>query len=97
MASRMLLFINPKREPRRFRRFVYFTVKLALNMRNATNYRSYRGWHECSGKDCGLRSSTSDLLLPNGMITNTLALHYLEYHRSEMPWSELYKNLEDAI
>lgn len=46
------------------------------------------GWHTCA---CGARSSSKDYLLPNGYITNSLCLHYLAWHRNEVPQSELDK------
>ena len=32
-----------------------------------------------------------DFLLPNGLVTNSLCVHYLAYHRDEVPPSELAK------
>lgn len=48
----------------------------------------FRGWHTCS---CGATSSNQDYLLQNGMITNSLCIHYLARHRSEVPLTELRK------
>lgn len=57
------------------------------------------GHHECV---CGATSTGYDILLDDGksqIITNMLALHYLVYHRSEVPESELTKigNLNFSI
>lgn len=49
-----------------------------------------RGWHTCA---CGATSSNQDYLLSNGMITNSLCVHYLAMHRSEVPIAELRKVL----
>lgn len=43
---------------------------------------SFRGFHTCS---CGAVSGSQDYLLANGYITNDLAIHYLAYHREEVP------------
>jgi hypothetical protein len=60
----------------------YFTMKLRLNMSNTKEFMGYRGRHHCTNYA---------ILFPNGVVTNILALHYLEHHRAEVPWSELYK------
>jgi hypothetical protein len=44
------------------------------------------GVHECV---CGAISTPSDYALPNGWITNALCVHYLAYHRDEVPEPEL--------
>lgn len=46
------------------------------------------GTHECV---CGERSHSYDVLLPNGFITNTLAEHYLLWHRDEIPPEQIEK------
>ena len=40
---------------------------------------------------CGARSTNVDYLLPSGFITNYLCVHYLAWHRNEIPRSELDK------
>lgn len=47
-----------------------------------------RGWHTCA---CGAPSSNCDYFLPNGMQTNSLAVHYLAWHRDDVPQVELDK------
>ena len=51
----------------------------------------YRGWHFCK---CGARSEHNDYILHTGQITNSLAVHYLEYHRDEVPEGEIEKVLK---
>ena len=53
------------------------------------------GLHECI---CGEVSQSCDFLLENGQGTNTLCVHYLAYHRSEIPAEELEKvrNLNES-
>lgn len=46
------------------------------------------GTHKCS---CGEGSDSWDVLLPGGYITNTLAEHYLLWHRGEIPTAEMKK------
>ena len=46
------------------------------------------GVHECS---CGERSASFDIFLLNGYMTNTLAEHYLAWHREEIPLAEIKK------
>ena len=48
----------------------------------------YRGWHRCI---CGANSDNADWELPNGQITNSLLVHYVRYHRNEIPQSEIDK------
>ena len=43
---------------------------------------SYRGWHTCS---CGACSDNCNYLIPAGEITNSLCVHYLAFHREEVP------------
>jgi hypothetical protein len=48
-----------------------------------------KGFHVCG---CGnAASGNHDYKLPGGLITNSLAMHYLAYHRDEVPESELVK------
>lgn len=49
---------------------------------------SYMGVHTCI---CGVKSHSRDYLLPNGYVTNSLAVHYLEFHRDEIPTEEFDK------
>jgi len=53
---------------------------------------SYRGFHLCS---CGERSGTRDLFTPKGRKTNSLLVHYVKYHRNEIPPNEVKKLLEE--
>ena len=49
----------------------------------------YRGVHQCV---CGMRSTNENYILrKTGQMTNSLAVHYLEYHRDEVPERELKK------
>ena len=49
---------------------------------------TYRGFHIAQD---GAISDTSDYLLPNGFITNSLCVHYVQYYRQSLPTTELTK------
>jgi hypothetical protein len=51
-------------------------------------------WFGFHNTDDGNWSTNHDLLLPNGMITNSLGLHYLKHYRNIIPQSELNKVYE---
>jgi hypothetical protein len=53
-----------------------------------TKSSGYKGTHITN---CGERSSNYDILLPNGMITNSLCVFYLEWYRNSIPKSEIKK------
>ena len=63
------------------------TLRMVRALREATapNY-SFCGFHECV---CGALSDSTDRILPNGWMTNTLCVHYLAYHRGEIPARDL--------
>ena len=46
----------------------------------------YMGYHTDA---CGCVSACSDRRLPNGRVTNTLAIHYVAFHRHEIPHEQL--------
>jgi len=48
----------------------------------------WRGFHICV---CGEWSGNKDLMLKSGHITNSLAAHYLRWHREDVPESEIQK------
>lgn len=65
------------------------TRKMATALRFAQRdpNRRYRGFHICK---CGVTSDNQDHFV-NGMLTNSLAVHYLAYHRADVPQGELDK------
>ena len=68
------------------------TKKMTAAFRKSiTNGRSYRGCHQCV---CGAYSGNREHYLGN-IVLNTLCIHYLAYHRDEVPTSDLerVKNL----
>lgn len=54
---------------------------------------SYRGFHVCK---CGAISDNRDWYTPSGRITNSLLVHYVQMHRSEVPQSEIDKLLSEG-
>jgi len=57
---------------------------------------SYRGTHSCTGAGCRAGSDNQDHTVatihpPWNLVTNSLAVHYLAYHRDEVPAEELAK------
>jgi hypothetical protein len=89
MGISSLLFITPKRgksaEP--VRDEITLAVEKAFNASKPCG-PYWKGTHECR---CGARSANHDFRLPNGWITNSLAVHYVEWHRNELPEQELRK------
>lgn len=53
-----------------------------------TSTRRYRGWHSCTGHGCEAQSDNTDHVV-DGRTTNSLCVHYVAMHRSEVPVSEL--------
>ena len=54
---------------------------------------AYRGFHVCS---CGERSDNKDWYTPKGRLTNSLLIHYVRDHRSDIPLLEI-KKLADEV
>lgn len=83
-----LMMIEPKgqQEPPVFDRY---TILAFVALKRAKRGARYRGFHTCA---CGVRSG-SDALTVAGMVTNSLLVHYVRDHRSEVPQSELDKLL----
>lgn len=55
--------------------------------KKTTNPDGYRGWHTCV---CGAHSDNHDHYI-SGLLTNSLCIHYLAFHRQEVPPEELAK------
>lgn len=49
---------------------------------------SYRGVHTCT---CGVWSDNKDHWVGDGLLTTSLCVHYLSFHRNEIPEEELNK------
>lgn len=55
--------------------------------RRVASRHSYRGWHTCA---CGACSDNREWWV-DGRLTNSLMVHYVREHRSEVPPEELAK------
>jgi hypothetical protein len=87
-----LLYLHPKGKPECENPVIdELTRKMTAAFRQSKRGGSYRGFHECTGEDCEMPSANADYTLPNGMQTNSLCIHYLACHRSEVPQRELDK------
>ena len=65
------------------------TAKVTAAMCRARHSgKFYAHPHACI---CGAQSDKNDWALPDGRITNSLALHYVEYHRDALPRDEIAK------
>lgn len=95
--QRGLLYIEPQQPPLTEPVVDELTLKMAAALNHRIDTGVYqggqfsrggrtRGWHTCS---CGACSGNVDYWLPGGEITNSLAVHYLAYHRHEVPPQQL--------
>lgn len=48
----------------------------------------YRGWHTCA---CGAMSDDREHRIRGWLLTNSLCVHYLAFHRDEVPTEEIEK------
>src|SRR5437588_5193866 len=87
-----LLYIEPMRSPKESAMAEFEWLKVLFKQHTEGGYLDSNGRfslnqrcleiHECS---CGVWSSSGDYRFPNHMVTNSLCLHYLQYHREEIP------------
>lgn len=88
LSNKCLLMIEPKSNKREAVVEDDYTRKMRRLMKLAQNSGPrYKGFHQCA---CGECSDSSDYFIGRFM-TNSLAVHYLRDHRSEVPESELKK------
>jgi len=52
---------------------------------------STKGVHHCTACGGNIHSGSQDIMLPNGLITNTLAVHYVAKHRGELTQEDITK------
>ncbi len=83
-----ILYIEPSAKTSAEPLIDELTKKMTAALRQGQKGREYRGHHTCK---CGAHSTNCDYTLPNGEQTNSLAIHYLSYHREEVPPSQLEK------
>jgi hypothetical protein len=82
-----LLFIEPQEPPTPRAVIDSITRKMCEAFRRAhrSDYAS-GGFHSCR---CRATSSCCDYFLPDGTMTNSLCIHYVAHHRSEVPLEQL--------
>jgi hypothetical protein len=84
-----VLYIKPGRSTSAEPVIDELTRKMAAAYRAAESSGVlWRGFHVCA---CGVNSSNTDYVLPGGQQTNSLCVHYLAFHRDEVPAGELAK------
>ena len=82
-----MFFIQPKRPPTAEPLIDELTMRMTSALRNArVPAYQFLGVHACI---CGAVSDSTNRILANGAVTNTLCVHYLAYHRPEVPAAEL--------
>jgi len=93
LDSSAILMVEPSGTVSKEPQIDELTRKMTAAWRNRRDTESrYRGFHRCI---CGACSSNTDHLITdangNELLTNSLCIHYLAYHREELPESELEK------
>lgn len=68
----------------------HYTSLARKAQKEARSRGLFKGVHTCV---CGMRSDNKDWHV-RGLVTNSLLLHYVRDHRSEVPASELAKLLQ---
>lgn len=83
-----LLMIEPSSQTSQYPVIDQLTKKMvaAWRSRKISDF-SFRGFHRCN---CGVISDNKEHHT-DGRVTNSLAIHYLAYHREEVPKEELEK------
>jgi len=91
-----ILFIRPTRHSNGTPVLDDATGKVAAALHRAKQRIGVHGVHTCS---CGVVGSTSIIELDDGRELSSFAVHYLAYHRDEVPADELAKvdALDDAF
>lgn len=89
LDSKHLLFIEPKLPKSESPINDYAVTRMLVMLDFAQPVAPYyKGFHACV---CGEISTNYNIELLDGIITNSLAVHYLQWHRDEIPPSELDK------
>ena len=88
-SDRGMLYIEPDQPVSALPVIDEPTRKMTAAFRRATPDRMIRGGaHQCK---CGATSSRRDYHLSNGEMTNSLCVHYIAYHRQEVPKEQMEK------
>jgi hypothetical protein len=86
ISDKGLLFIEPSKPASPEPNLDRLTRKMAAAFHRGRTTICYGGFHECF---CGAWSTTCDYRLPNGEATNSLCVHYVAHHRSEIPLDQM--------
>ena len=97
--NNLLLFIEPKVKEKLSEKvedeFTEILERAVLEAIEGTLYNGafkqnnrYKGIHTA---DDGSKSNNYDILLPNGLVTHTLCVHYLKWYRNSIPDSDFEK------
>src|SRR5262245_26527824 len=82
-----LLFIEPIHPASSIPIVDHLTRRMAAAFRLArADTIIYCGFHACV---CGANSTNCNYTLPSGHLTNSLCVHYVAYHRAEIPARQL--------
>lgn len=84
--DRDILYIKPSARTSSDPTIDDLTRKMTSAFRQGEPVRQWRGFHNCP---CGVRSDNTDYRLPDGKLTNSLCVHYLAWHRREVPSVQL--------
>ena len=87
-----ILFIHPRGKPSQMPVIDGLTRKMTAAFRQCKKGEHWLGMHNCTG--CihhDVLSDSCDYILPDGRLTNSLCIHYLAYHRDDVPTSEKLK------
>ncbi len=87
-----ILYINVKHPPSNWPVVDMLTLKITRAFRFADRSPlAFAGIHTCL---CGAKSESSDYILSNKKFTNSLCIHYMAFHRPEIPWQEIVEILK---
>src|SRR5262249_3415796 len=83
ISDKDLLFIEPRRAAAASPLIDRLTRQMTASFRRAgrSSY-AFAGVHQCI---CGVCSTSCDYFVPTGEKTNSLCVHYLAFHRREVP------------
>lgn len=87
LSNESLLMIEPTSRLKEDAINDAYTAKMEMLLKKAKQGPFYKGIHICA---CGAASTNCDFYV-GPYTTNSLAAHYLRYHRSEVPFCEIEK------
>lgn len=91
ISEKYFLMIEPNSSTKEIEINDELTKKVEEIMKTKKVVAMYRGFHICSCGQIGGNCDYEITIGKNKYITNILALHYIKFHRSEIPQSELKK------